>query len=189
MAFQRHRSRWRHLAADGSTLRVLRVFAVQRRPEGRLSDRHCGKTADAIETLDAADARAARAHLSPVTARRRALLSLQVRLLAAWKLKQPTRAEKLFAALAAESMKVALRRADLSVLDWGQGVLSLARGDARSAVEAMKKCSEFDTVCRFMLVTARRAAGDKAGAAETLARLKASPRRDGAYLYFWATMK
>ncbi len=148
-----------------------------------------GKTADAIETLDAADARAARAHLSPVTARRRALLSLQARLLAAWKMKQPARVDKLFAALAAEAMKVPLRRADLSVLDWGQGVLALARGDARNAIEAMKKCSEFDTVCRFMLVSAQRAAGDRAGAAVTLARLKASPRRDGAYLYFWATMR
>jgi hypothetical protein len=53
----------------------------------------------------------------------------------------------------------------------------------------MRKCSEFDTVCRFMLVSAQRAAGDGAAAARTLAQLRASPRRDGAYLYFWATIR
>ena len=148
-----------------------------------------GRTSEALAALDAADARAGRARLSPVTTRRRALLGLRVRLLAAWKTHRSTQADKLFAALAAEAMKVPLRRADLSLLDWGQGVLALTRGDGRGAVEAMKKCSELDTVCRFMRVTARRAAGDDAGAAELLAGLRASPRRDGAYLYYWATMK
>ncbi len=192
------------LAAQGKVRDMLRVLdAMERKAQAeKLHDEAAliavnrglmlalaGKPADAIAALDAADARAGRAHLSPVAARRRALLGLRVRLLAAWKMKRSTQADKLFAALAAEAMKVPLRRADLSLLDWGQGVLALTKGDGRGAVAMMKKCSELDTVCRFMRVTARRAAGDEAGAAETLAALKASPRRDGAYLYFWATMK
>jgi tetratricopeptide (TPR) repeat protein len=148
-----------------------------------------GKTADAIAALNAADRHLDRAHLSPVALRTRALVGLQARLLAAWKTKNRADAEKLFAALAAEAMKVPLRRVEMSMLDWGQGVLALTRGDPASAVQAMKKCSELDTVCRFMLVSAQRAAGDGAAAARTLARLRASPRRDGAYLYFWATMR
>ncbi|HKE13551.1 MAG TPA: hypothetical protein VKB80_01685 [Kofleriaceae bacterium] len=148
-----------------------------------------GQTADAIAALNAADSHLDRAHLSPVALRTRALVGLQARLLAAWKAKKRADAEKLFAALAAEAMKVPLRRAELSMLDWGQGVMALTRGDPARAVQSMKRCSEFDTVCRFMLVSAQRAAGDEAAAARTLARLRASPRRDGAYLYFWATMK
>jgi tetratricopeptide (TPR) repeat protein len=148
-----------------------------------------GKTAEAVAALNAADRRLDRAHLSPVALRTRMLVGLQARLLAAWNARRRADAEKLFAALAAEAMKVPLRRADLSMLDWGQGILALTRGDPVGAVRAMSKCSEFDTVCRFMLVSAKRAAGDGAGAASTLARLRASPRRDGAYLYFWATMK
>jgi tetratricopeptide (TPR) repeat protein len=192
------------LAAQGRLGDMLRVCdAMERRAQAeKLHDEAAliavdrglmlalaGRPADAVAALDAADARAGRARLSPVTTRRRALLGLRVRLLAAWKTRRAAQADKLFAALAAEAMKVPLRRADLSLLDWGQGVLALTKGDGRSAVAAMKKCSELDTVCRFMRVTARRAAGDEAGAAQMLARLKASPRRDGAYLYFWATMK
>jgi tetratricopeptide (TPR) repeat protein len=148
-----------------------------------------GRAAEAIAALNAADRRVDRARLSPVALRTRTLVGLQARLLAAWKAKRWADAQELFAALAAEAMKVPLRRADLSILDWGQGVLALTRGDPAGAVRAMSKCSEFDTVCRFMLVTAQRASGDGPAAARTLARLRASPRRDGAYLYFWATMK
>jgi hypothetical protein len=112
------------------------------------------------------------------------LVGEQARLIAVWKAKKPADVEKAYATLEAEVNKAPVSRLDQSLLDWGQGVVAWSKGDAKSAVESMKKCSQFDNVCRFMLVSAQRAAGEKSAAADTLAKLKASPRRDDAYVFF-----
>ncbi len=54
---------------------------------------------------------------------------------------------------------------------------------------AFQACDEFDYTCRFTLVAAQRAAGDKKGAAATLAKLKASPHIDNSYAFFWLSTK
>jgi len=150
---------------------------------------YSGKRANALKLIDTGYTRAKTANLPAPVMRNLMLVGEQARLIAAWRAKKPADAEKAYATLEAEVNKAPVSRPDQSLLDWGQGMVAWSKGDAKAAVESMKKCSQFDNVCRFMLVSAQRAAGDKAGAADTLAKLKASPRRDDAYVFFWSAAK
>jgi len=148
-----------------------------------------GKTADALKLVDTGYARAKKLELAAPLRRNVTLIGEQARLVAATKAKKPADAEKAYAALEAAAKTQVLSRGDQSLLDWAQGMLAWSKGDAKAAVESMKKCSQLDYTCRFMMVSAQRAAGDRAGAGETLTQLKASPRRANDYVYFWSAAK
>lgn len=150
---------------------------------------YAGKPKDALKAIDAAQAGAAAATLPPLVQREIANGLLQARLIVDMKTKKGADAEKHVAALEAELKKLPMNRGSESGLAYGQGLAAWAKGDAKGAAAAMGKCSQLDYPCRFMLVGALRAAGDKAGATDLMAKLKASPRRETAYAYFYLTMK
>src|SRR5688500_7373322 len=75
-------------------------------------------------------------------------------------------AEKAYAALVAETQKEKVRKQDQSQLDWAQGLVALAKKNPKAAVESLGKCLPDHRTCRFALVEAQRAAGDKMGAGE-----------------------
>src|SRR5205823_4214491 len=56
---------------------------------------------------------------------------------------------------------------------WGQGVLKLTKGDAKSAAEEMQKCVPTFDLCHFHQAIAQEKAGDKAVAQATRATLLA----------------
>jgi hypothetical protein len=112
-----------------------------------------------------------------------------IRIHAARKLGRGADAEKAYAALLAEMQKEPMHAWDKTALNYHQGLVALAKKDAKAAVESLGKCVPDDRSCHFALVDARRAAGDKKGAAELLAQQKAAPRRDGEYLFFYTRAK
>ena len=59
---------------------------------------------------------------------------------------------------------------------WGRGVVALAKGDAKSAADEMRKCVPTFDLCHFHLAIAQEKAGDKAGAQETRTTLLAQQR-------------
>jgi tetratricopeptide (TPR) repeat protein len=148
-----------------------------------------GKRADALKLVDTATAMATKTELAAPLQRNLTMLGEQVRLVAAWKARKPADAEKAYAALEAAARGQEMTTVDQSTLAWAQGLLAWTKGDAKAAVESMRKCSQLDYTCRFMAVQAQRAAGDKAGAAEALAALKRSPRRAIDYVYFWSAAR
>jgi len=63
-----------------------------------------------------------------------------------------------------------------SAAAWGRGMLKLARGDAKGAVDEMQKCVPTFDGCHFHLALAQEKAGDAAGAQATRAALLAQQR-------------
>jgi Flp pilus assembly protein TadD len=72
-----------------------------------------------------------------------------------------------------------------SVLQNARGLVALARGDAKGAVEAMRGCLEADFNCQYDLVRAQEKAGDAKGAAATREAFFRVPRRGIEYVYLW----
>jgi Flp pilus assembly protein TadD len=72
-----------------------------------------------------------------------------------------------------------------SVLHNARGLVALARGDAKAAVEEMRGCLEADFNCQYDLVRAQEKAGDKEGAAATREAFFRVPRRGIEYVYLW----
>lgn len=112
------------------------------------------------------------------------MMVAQARIYAARKLGRGADAEKAYAELLVEAQKEPIRKFDQSNLQLNQGLVALAKKDAKGAVDALSKCIPEDKACRFLLVEAQRAAGDKQGAAKTLSEVKASPVRDGDYVFY-----
>ncbi|HYS09058.1 MAG TPA: tetratricopeptide repeat protein [Myxococcales bacterium] len=66
---------------------------------------------------------------------------------------------------------------------WGRGIFELAKGDAKSAAEGMKKCVPTFDLCHYHLAIAQEKAGDRAGAEATRTTLLAQQRsQDGFFL-------
>lgn len=66
---------------------------------------------------------------------------------------------------------------------YARGVLALAQGDARAAVQALSKCSEPDALCQMTLAEARQEAGETAAAAAAREDLVRANLRDPEYWF------
>jgi hypothetical protein len=148
-----------------------------------------GKAKDALKLLEVVPERAKEANLPEQQARNLEINVLQTRIQAARQLKRGADAEKQYGALVAEVQKEKVRKAQQSLLDYNQGLVLLAKRDPKGAVEVLRKCLPDDHTCGFTLAEAQRAAGDKKGAAQTVAKLKAAPSRNGDYLFYAARVK
>ena len=82
-----------------------------------------------------------------------------------------------------------VRASGTSELHFAEGLFALAKKDGKAAVQALAQCESDDHDCRFALVEAHRAAGDKKVAAEVLAKLKATPKRSGSYIFYVTRVK
>jgi hypothetical protein len=97
----------------------------------------------------------------------------------------PDEAAKALEQLEAATKPVAQVAFNASVLQNARGLVALARGDAKGAVEAMRSCLEADFNCQYDLVRAQEKAGDAGGAAATREAFFRVPRRGIEYVYLW----
>ncbi len=71
---------------------------------------------------------------------------------------------------------------------YARGVLALAQGDARAAVQALSKCSEPASLCQMTLAEAQEEAGETAAAASTREELRKANSRDPEYWFVRARL-
>ncbi len=72
---------------------------------------------------------------------------------------------------------------------YARGVLALAQGDARAAVQALSKCSEPASFCQLALAEAQEEAGETAAAASTRDELRKANFRDPEYWFVRARLE
>jgi hypothetical protein len=94
-------------------------------------------------------------------------------------------AAKALAQLEEASKTVSQVAFNASLLKNARGLVALARGDAKAAVEEMRGCTDADFNCQYDLVHAQEKAGDGQGAAATREALFKVPRRGIEYVYLW----
>jgi tetratricopeptide (TPR) repeat protein len=148
-----------------------------------------GKGKDARKQADAALAKLKELTVTPATARNVRFDAQFARVLADWKLKDRADIDKAYAAMEDEAKAGDMNAGLRTTLQTAKGLVAWTKGNAKAAVAELDKCSQLDYLCRYTKMTAQRAAGDKMGESETRALLKASPRRDGPYVYVWAQLK
>jgi tetratricopeptide (TPR) repeat protein len=111
------------------------------------------------------------------------------RVFADWKLKDRADIDKAYAALEDEAKSGEIPAFTRSALQLAKGLVAWTKGNPKAAVAELAKCSPLDELCRYIIVGAYHAAGDRIGESEARALFKASPRRSGAYLYGWTNLK
>lgn len=72
---------------------------------------------------------------------------------------------------------------------YARGVLALAQGDARAAVQALSKCSASSSFCQLALAEAQEEAGETAAAATTREALRRANYRDPEYWFVRARIE
>ena len=155
-----------------------------------------GREVEAMKQLQQARARAAKGNLTGAEQNRvrRATLVLQARIGAASA--SASDAEQALAALDGE-LRDAPSNSDLrGMVHYVTGLVALAHGQAKTAVESFKLCPETDYWCRRDLIGAEQRAGENAAAEESRAQLLRANARDNihrgadpAYLYVSSRLK
>jgi len=148
-----------------------------------------GKGKDARKAADAALAKLKELNVPPATAHNVRFDAHFARVLADWKLKDKADIDKAYAAMDDEAKTGDMNAGLRTTLQSAKGMVAWTKGNPKAAVAEFDKCSQLDAMCRFAKMGAQRAAGDKIGESETRALLKASPRRDGPYVFVWAQLK
>jgi tetratricopeptide (TPR) repeat protein len=147
-----------------------------------------GKPADAARRLAMAADAAKAAHFTGTedTTFRFDVLSAQ--LFSAWKQHKGADAAKAYAGLEAQ-VKETPNAVTERNLRFARSLVALAKGDKKGAAYDPSECFPGDAQCRFVMAGLQRDVGDKAAGTAALAQLKATPKRSGWYLYYWATSK
>jgi tetratricopeptide (TPR) repeat protein len=147
-----------------------------------------GKAKDALKQLDEVMARTEKDALpgEQLGAIRRR--SLVIRATAEEKLGKKDDLAKTVSTLETEVGKVPANAQAQSMLEYAQGLKSLASGDAKGAAAHFDKCIVEQPYCKWRLVSTLEKTGDKAGAAAAKQKIVETPTRETMYLYVRAKL-
>jgi len=142
-----------------------------------------GKPKDAVKRLEEVTARAEKDALPGEALNRVRRIALVVRATSEEKLGKKDDLAKTLASLQAEVRKVPDNAGAQSQVEYVEGLVALAGGDAKGGAAHFSKCVAENVPCKVREVMALEKAGDKAGAGAAKQKIVDTPTREPLYLY------